>query len=387
MMAVIATDYIRNLRDETLKGIRGRLRQGLYPMTAPIGYLDTGRGNPKKPDPIAAPLVRYAFERYAAGMVGLHDLRDDLNRKGLRNKRGGELSLNGLSTMLNNPFYIGIIRMRRWDEMFPGIHEPIIEVELFRRVQAILNERSPKKIDLHTFSYRRLITCKHCGRTLIGERQKGHVYYRCHTRGCPTTCVREEAIDTAVINTLVRLPRREEEIAPLAEALKKHQETKAHDVRQTAAAIRGRLGQVERRLESLADEWIDQMIDRETYEEMREKLLFDRQDLRNKIDGVKRAGVATASHAAGYLERTKVAYLSYKSANPQKKRELLLELTSNRRVFGKNVEIELDIPYSRIAEWAVFASGDPKQETARTFDAVMRSIEERERNKGIANGY
>ena len=34
IQAVIAADYIRNLREETLKGIRGRLKQGLYPFGA-----------------------------------------------------------------------------------------------------------------------------------------------------------------------------------------------------------------------------------------------------------------------------------------------------------------------------------------------------------------
>ena len=31
IQAVIAADYIRNLREETIKGINGRLKQGLYP--------------------------------------------------------------------------------------------------------------------------------------------------------------------------------------------------------------------------------------------------------------------------------------------------------------------------------------------------------------------
>jgi site-specific DNA recombinase len=37
ILAVVASDYIRNLREETLKGINGRLKQGLYPFSAPLG--------------------------------------------------------------------------------------------------------------------------------------------------------------------------------------------------------------------------------------------------------------------------------------------------------------------------------------------------------------
>lgn len=37
IQAVIAADYIRNLRQEAIKGIYGRLKQGIYPFPAPIG--------------------------------------------------------------------------------------------------------------------------------------------------------------------------------------------------------------------------------------------------------------------------------------------------------------------------------------------------------------
>src|ERR1700704_5229970 len=67
IQAVVAADYIRNLRDEIRKGFYGRLKQGLYPLPAPIGYLDRGRGQPKEPDPIRGPLIRAAFELYASG--------------------------------------------------------------------------------------------------------------------------------------------------------------------------------------------------------------------------------------------------------------------------------------------------------------------------------
>lgn len=65
IQAVIAADYIRNLREETIKGITGRLKQGLYPFGAPIGYVNNGGGKPKTLDPLRAPLVKLAFEHYS----------------------------------------------------------------------------------------------------------------------------------------------------------------------------------------------------------------------------------------------------------------------------------------------------------------------------------
>ena len=67
IQAVIAADYLRNLREETIKGLQGHLKQGLYPFKAPVGYLDQGGGKPRIPDPKTAPLIREVFELYASG--------------------------------------------------------------------------------------------------------------------------------------------------------------------------------------------------------------------------------------------------------------------------------------------------------------------------------
>src|SRR6476661_141799 len=86
IQAVVAADYIRNLREETKKGIYGRLRQGLYPFPARVGYLDSGKGEPKRLDPAQSPLVKQAFELYASGNVGLNALVEKMYDSGLRNK-------------------------------------------------------------------------------------------------------------------------------------------------------------------------------------------------------------------------------------------------------------------------------------------------------------
>src|SRR5436309_8837530 len=97
IQAVVAADYIRNLREETRKGFYGRLKQGFYPIRAPIGYLDQGKAKAKIPDPERAPLVTQAFELYATGDYSLPRLLEELSRRGLKNRRGGGLSLPGLS--------------------------------------------------------------------------------------------------------------------------------------------------------------------------------------------------------------------------------------------------------------------------------------------------
>lgn len=92
IQAVVAADYIRNLREEILKGLYGRLKQGIYPFAAPIGYLDQGGGKLKIPNPNTAPLIADAFELYASGEYSLIELSDHLFSRGLRSRNGNRVS-------------------------------------------------------------------------------------------------------------------------------------------------------------------------------------------------------------------------------------------------------------------------------------------------------
>lgn len=190
IQAVIASDYIRNLRDEVKKGIEGRLRQGLYPFAAPRGYLDRGSGKAKVPDPALAPLIIYAFQLYASGEHNLREVGKQLVLRGLERADGRPMQTQHLSRILRNPFYHGTLKVG--GQTFPGIHQPLVSPELFARVQEVLRERRPRKQFKHYFKYRRCLRCNGCQKTLVGEMQKGRAYYRC--QNCRGVCTREDRV-------------------------------------------------------------------------------------------------------------------------------------------------------------------------------------------------
>ena len=199
IQAVVAADFIRNLREETKKGFYGRLKQGLYPMPAPVGYLNCGGGKPKELDPQAAPLVRRVFELYASGHYNFEKLLGEIGTMGLSGKSGKPISRNGLSHILNNDFYSGLIRIDKTGESFIGRHQPLIPRDMFDRVQGILTGKVNTRSIQHDFLFRRRLTCKACRKTLIGETQKGHIYYRCQNSFCATTAIREENAEQAFL--------------------------------------------------------------------------------------------------------------------------------------------------------------------------------------------
>jgi DNA invertase Pin-like site-specific DNA recombinase len=225
IQAVVASDYIRNLREEVRKGFYGRLKQGLYPLPAPLGYRDEGGGKAKSIDPITGPYIRVAFDLYASGRYNLDSLADELHRRGFRARTGRRVGRSVLSEILRNQFYIGIIKIKRTGESFQGIHDPLVSARLFHRVQGVLAGRTKHRGLKHDHLYRKIVRCEQCGRALVAETQKGLTYYRCHAQSCKRVCVREELIDHGIIEALNDLVLSKEELGELAEEFKRYAES------------------------------------------------------------------------------------------------------------------------------------------------------------------
>ena len=371
IQAVVAADYIRNLREETKKGFYGRLRQGIYPLPAPVGYLNKGKGNPKKPDFVQAPFIKKAFELYAIGKWGLDDLVEKMYQLGLRNRRGKKVVRNGLATIFHNPFYIGLIRLQSTGEVFPGKHKPIVPKYLFDKVQNVLSGKNNEKKQKHFFTFRRLMKCGSCGKTLIGEIQKGHVYYRCHNRNCSQKTIREEIIESSFMDKLKTLSFNGAERKYFRQWLKESYKNVSKFKKSQSAALKLRLDQIKNRLSKLADAYIDGVFDKETYQEKRGTLLLEEREIKEKIESLDRGEYKTLEKIEKILELANNAYLSYKLADREQKRDLVKIITSNLTVMDKSVAIEPNYPFKEIENRPRITNGSPYRAVPRTFLAWL----------------
>ena len=66
--------YIDNLRENVKRGMRQKLRNGVWPSLAPIGYLNNPKTRGIDVDSVKGPLIRQIFEFYASGDYSLGDL-------------------------------------------------------------------------------------------------------------------------------------------------------------------------------------------------------------------------------------------------------------------------------------------------------------------------
>ena len=372
IQAVVAADFIRNLRDEVRKGFQGRLRQGLYPLPAPLGYKDQGRGLPKVPDPIMAPLVQQAFRLYATGQYNLYTLGTKMYQAGLRNRRGGIVSRNGLSTMLGNQFYMGIIHIASTGESYQGIHEPLIKKSLFDQVQDVLHGRTKNTGLKHDFRYRKTLRCIHCQYSLIPERQKGRVYYRCQTRNCPRACVREDLIDIQMKEILDSLWLPNEEIVIMERELSQLQEERFKRGKELLQAAELNVASIDARIDRLTDAYIDRMIDKTTFEERKQKLLLEKADVQESFSVLRTEFEEKSGRTKIFLELVKAISLSKDIANEAENRDLLKSVTSNFQIDGKKLVVKWKIPFAAVASCTKSPYGDPTEN--RTPASRMKTL-------------
>ncbi|PIR04759.1 MAG: hypothetical protein COV57_02705 [Candidatus Liptonbacteria bacterium CG11_big_fil_rev_8_21_14_0_20_35_14] len=115
--------FVDNLRENVKRGLRQKIRNGVWPGWAPVGYLNNAKTRGIDVDSEKAPKVRKMFEMYATGAYSFNSLANWCKEKNLRGNLGKEISLSNVQHILQNPFYVGLMRYK--GEIFEGTHEPV----------------------------------------------------------------------------------------------------------------------------------------------------------------------------------------------------------------------------------------------------------------------
>ena len=197
-------------------------RKGLWPGgTVPYGYVV--RDKHLYPDPETKDSVRRIFELYVS-LGTAKEVICRLNAEGIMRfpKKGVKWQTHTLYVCLRNPVYVGRIPYR--DESYPGQHEPLVDKELWDKVQALVAERSRKggqtqQRRMSDALLSGIIRCGTCGsmmsyswtrKTTTGAKYGYYYDNRDSKRGestCPVKRVPEGPIETVIENKIVDILR------------------------------------------------------------------------------------------------------------------------------------------------------------------------------------
>ncbi|MHB1956169.1 MAG: recombinase zinc ribbon domain-containing protein, partial [Sulfobacillus sp.] len=235
----------------------------------------------------------------------------------------------------------------------------------------ILHGRVGTRVKVHDFLFRRFIACTNCGNSLIGELQKGHVYYRCHTKTCPGTSIREEAASELVAHALSTLAFREREKAYLAARIRELKAAWITGREQELQCLKLKIEQVTERLNRVTDAYLEGALDREMLEERKAALIGERRTLSDRRADYEANRASVPDELQKFVELAGSAYSLYQAASIAKKRRLLRTVMSNCAIQQKNLGFTWCPPFREIAEREKETDGAPSKEIGRTLGRLL----------------
>ncbi len=378
ILAATAVHYIRNLKGEIKKGISGRIRAGLWPKPAPLGYLNPPKGTPKEKrcrkhiDPTRADLVREAFLLYATGAYTLERLTDTMCERGLTTLAGKPLSMSRIADLLDNPFYAGWVFYA--DQLFPGKHPALIEHRLFERVQELRKKKMHALEYKHAHLLQQLLVCSECQRFLTPEIQKGHTYYRCHNHKHQSNTIREENVSIHISSLLERIHPSEEEKAIMAQLLGAIVSAQGDEHQSIRQRLQLEKSNIKSQRQRAAEGYTKGILSEDTYKEQETRLTVAERDITQKLTKLSESSHDdTVSKALALFERLDLAY---SNAKKPEQRQLLRNIISNFSVAQKNVSIE-PRKWVRVAiEREKFLLGAPHREKVRACQDFLEKLTE-----------
>ena len=333
---LMAKNYIDNLSEETRKGMLEKTEEGIWPSFAPLGYHNVAAPGGKRviePDPELAPIITRMFEWYASDQYSLVQVTKMAQAEGMVFRKSNDpVPKATVHKILRNRIYTGKFD---WDgKTYSGIHVPLVTSDLWERVQAVLDGRFAnrhRKVK-HGFAFSGLVSCGHCGCSLVGEIKKGrYVYYHCtgYKGKCPEPYTREEVLEEHFTDLLNGLVLDDEVMGWVTEALRQsHSDAKRHHDG-VIARLQTEYNRLQNRIDAMYTDKLDGRIDAAFFDRKASEWRVEQDWLLRSIEEHQATNQTYLEEGVGLLELAQRAHRLFQKQEPREKRRLLNFLLSN----------------------------------------------------------
>ena len=344
--------FVDNLRENVKRGLRQKIRNGVWPGWAPVGYTNNPKTRGIDVDSEKAPKIRKLFEMYATGACTLHSLANWCTEKGLRGNLGKDIALSNVQSILQNIFYFGLMKYR--GEIFEGHHEPLVSKKLFDKCQEVMAKRGKKKdIRKHHFAFLGLLKCGYCGCAITAEIQKGHNYYHCTKKKGPCQekhFLREEKLTEQITSFLQKVSLSSQDTKKVLAELQKDKKQAKEEAKTTVQNLKIELAEVETKLEKLLDAYLGEVISPEDYKIRKERLMTRKVELGEKIEDFEQRGLSWLEPAREFVLSLNQAANLIESGNKEEMTTFLKTIGSNHVLENRQFVFAPKIQYQMAAE-------------------------------------
>ena len=288
--------YVDSLSENTKRGLRQKVRMGIFPSQAPIGYINDSRTKTIVVEKKKAKILRLAFEKYVKGNMRLEDVSNFLAKNGIYTRSGKRISKTRVAFILSNPFYVGLFNYA--GELHEGKHEPIISKKLFDEAQKMLKFRGQpeRKPQNEPQPFCGLISCASCGMMITGEykvkKQKNgnvhnYTHYHCTKKRkdmkCPEPCIRQEELDRQLSSLIKKVSLPKDWAEELLRMANDEHKNSAQSLTACVKENETKISEISEKLERLLTGYLDQVVDEQDYRNQKAKLLSTKKSLQEEI--------------------------------------------------------------------------------------------------------
>ena len=344
--------YVDNLSENIRRGHRAKLRRGVYPGSAPLGYLNNHRTRDIDIDHERAQMIRKGFELYSTRKYTLKQIARAFKDMGLRSHKGNVLAVSCVQRMLSKSFYYGLFEFK--GETYQGTHEPIVTKKLFDECQEVMKSRGHIKTRKaeKTFPFRGLFTCGECGCAITAELQKGHNYYRCTKKReiCSQKYVREETLTEQVKSFLQKVSLSSQDTDKVLRELDKDEQKAELDNHAVLQNLKSEITDIGAKLDKLLSAYLDEIVSAEEYAAQKEKLLARKVECTEEIGEIENGSVSWLEPARAFVKSLNHATELVQSGDKSEMTTFLKQIGSNHILIDKSISFSPKIPYKLAAE-------------------------------------
>ena len=344
--------FVDNLSENIKRSYRQKLKNGIWPHKAPMGYLWDKKSKSIITDPERAPLVRKMFEAYGSGNYTLSSLRKAMGELSLRSHTGKELSISNYQSLLKNTLYHGMMYVG--GEFYEGKHEPIITKKLFDTCQDMMTRKSKPQHGggLKPYVYRGLFKCGECGCSITAETQKGHNYLRCTKRmgPCSQKYVREEAVTDMIKAELEKVSLSDAVADWLIAEVQKEKTEDDNSSKDQLQKVNNTIATVDAKLDKLMTAYLENALTLEEYQTTKNKLMSEKQILKDKLTAFNRISTNRFEPVVNFLNDCKQAAILARSDDQSKIREFFQKVGSNPLLRDRALVFSPREPFAFVSE-------------------------------------
>jgi site-specific DNA recombinase len=372
----MANQYIRDLSVNIRRGIREKVRRGIYFGKAPLGYYNEPKLRTIEPHPQFFKVMKQVLEHFATGEVSFTAIQREMAAAGIVGERSKKpVPISSIGTLLRNPFYYGVFAHK--GEIHQGVHVPMITKQMFDDIQEAIvkvGKTRHKRAEDKGLVFLNFATCGSCGFRITGERHRknGRVfrYYRCTHKNKRHTCddrsfIRHENFLEEVKRNVQLAVIPDEWMEKFLAKIETWESETSQEKQRKIDAFKSELALLKPKIDRINNGFTEGSINIAEFKELKNPLVVQKTDLEQQIVALEGSKLKRLEPLRNWILEANKAENAVISDNWLEMKSFLQKVGSNRLLRAQTLTVTFKKPFDLLAE-TVVAVRDLPDATSRS---------------------